>query len=91
MTCGLTQMVCVSDVIPQVLEPVYNVITYVPGVLNVTFNWLAAVGSHAPELFGWPLLKPKFSLAEIKVLGINSPLLVTGMFPEGPEIVQYFL
>ena len=27
ITSGLTQMVCVSDVIPQVFEPVYNVIT----------------------------------------------------------------
>ena len=44
ITSGVTQIVCVSEVIPQALIPdVNNVIEYVPAVLNVMFKVLVAV------------------------------------------------
>ena len=91
ITSGLTQIVWDSEVIPQELEPVYKVIVYIPGVLKVIFSRFAAVGSQAPELFGWLLLYPKFSFAEINEFVINTPPFVTGIIPDGPITVQYFL
>ena len=61
ITSGLTQMVLVSEVIPQLFAPdVKIVIEYVPGVLNVIFKVLVAVDVQMDGLFGKVPLKPKF-------------------------------
>ena len=61
ITSGLTQMVLVSEVIPQLFEPdVKIVIEYVPGKLNVIFNVFVAVAVQIEGLLGKVPLKPKF-------------------------------
>ena len=92
ITSGLTQIVCVSDVIPQALIPdVNNVIEYVPAVLNVMFKVLVAVWVQTEGLFGNVPLKPKLPTTVTKGFGFIIPLAPTVNAPEGPIICQYRL
>ena len=92
ITSGLTQMVLVWDVIPQLFEPEVNiVILYVPGVLNVMFKVLVDETDQTEGLLGKFALNPKFPTTETNELAIRFPDEPTVSKPEGPIICQYLL
>ena len=92
ITSGLTQMVLVCEVIPQLFEPEVNiVILYVPGVLNVMFKVLVDVPDQTEGLLGKFALKPKFPTTETNELATRFPDAPTVSKPEGPIICQYLL